>query len=257
VVLKRSSFCLRVNSTSIWALLYQTVGGAVIIPLYYLALMHESADKDYYSPAARHIPIHYAKALLPSLLIGYLLPTLAMYLPLGDPDLYRTQGLVALWQFSPWIVNLLIFLISNVYKKLGSSPPQAKTTTTDMKSLYLMIIFVCTIFHLTTLYTCLTDPSISLHHTLLLLPSPERLSLIGGLRYIFQADFWLIFAAALVGDILTMWDMKRMGREKVAWWRVLLRTGVVSVLVGPGTVLASWAYRREEDGKEGQKEKEG
>lgn len=82
-----------------WALLYQTAGGAVIIPLYYLASMIPSSRASYWSPTARAVSISYARALLPSLFVGFLIPTALIYMPYGN--LSTTQGYVALWQPSP------------------------------------------------------------------------------------------------------------------------------------------------------------
>lgn len=241
---------LPLNSTSIWALLYQTVGGAIIIPLYYLAYMRESAHDDYWSSASRHVPIRYAKALLPSLLVGYLLPTLAMYLPFPDPDLSLTQGLIALWQIAPLLVNLLLLGISTAYIKEATPPRQNPRPATDyvkyLNRLYITCFTISAAAHIATIATCLSSsPQLSLTEALIRVPIPDRLSLVGGLRYIFQADFWIIFAAALGGSFLTLWDLKRTGHSDLSLWKAVLVMVVGVFCVGPAAVVAGVWYIRE------------
>lgn len=238
------------NSTSIWALLYQTVGGAIIIPLYYLAYMRESAQEDYWSPASRRVPNPYAKALLPSLLIGYLLPTILMYLPFPDPDLSVTQALIAFWQFTPLIANLLLLIISAVYgKESAPSKKKAPLAIDDLKyldRLYITCFIISAITHIGTILGCLySKPQISLSHALLQVPSLDRLSMTGGLHYIFQADFWIIFAAAVAGAYLTLWDLKRTGRTDLSLWRAAAVMIVGVICVGPAATVAGAWYVRE------------
>ena len=238
------------TSTSVWALLYQTVGGAVIIPLYYLAYTWESAHKDYWSPASRHVSTSYAKALLPSLLIGYLLPTILMYLPFPDPDLRITQALIVLWQFSPLLVNLLLWQSSMVHGK--DTIPSTKhhpSFTDDLKyldRLYITCFIISAIAHVSTILTCLySTPQISLTATLLQVPTTKRLSLSGGLHYVFQVDFLIIFLAALAGSFLTLWDLKRTGQSDLSLLKsaVAMLAGVACV--GPAAVVSGVWYIRE------------
>ena len=237
-------------SNFVWALLYQTVGGAVIIPLYYLALTWQSAHGDYWLPASRHVPIPYAKALLPSLLIGYLLPTILMYLPFPDPDLHITQALVALWQFSPLLVNLLLRLSSTVFGKGTALSTKNQSTVTDdikyLDRLYFTCFITSTITHISTILACLYyAPEISLTAALLRVPTANRLSLFGGLHYIFQVDFLVIFLAAIAGSFLTLWDLRRFDRSDLSLKKSAMAMLVGVVCVGPAAVVSGVWYARE------------
>jgi hypothetical protein len=231
-------------------LLYQTVGGAIIIPLYYLAYMRESAHEDYWSSASRHVPIRYAKALLPSLLVGYLLPTLAMYLPFLDSDLSLTQGLIAFWQITPLLVNLLLLGISSAYGKEATPPRHTPRPAIDyvryLNRLYITCFTVSAAAHIATIATCLfSAPRLSLTDALVRVPLPDRLSLVGGLHYIFQADFWIIFAVALGGSFLTLWDLKRTGRSDLSLWKAAFVMVGGVFCVGPAAVVAGVWFVRE------------
>lgn len=239
-----------INSTSIWALLYQTVGGAVIVPLYYVAYMRESAHEDYWSSASRHVPIRYAKALLPSLLVGYLLPTLAMYLPFPDPDLSLTQGVIALWQVTPLLVNLLLLGVSTACGKEVTAPSQnlrpAPGYVKYLRRTYITCFIISAVAHIATVATCLSSaPQLSLTEVLIRVPIPHRLSLAGGLHYIFQVDFLIIFATALGASFLTLWDLKRTGRSDLSLWKAALAMAVGVFLVGPAAVVAGVWFIRE------------
>lgn len=213
--------------------------------------MRESARKDYWSPASRQVSASYAKALLPSLVIGYLLPTILMYLPFSDPDLSVTQGLVALWQPTPLIVNLLLFVISIAYgKEPATSKKAASPPLNDIKylnRLYLTCFTVSAIVHVGTIFVCLssTHPQMSLTHALVRVPVSDRMSMTGGLHYIFQVDFGIIFAAAVAGAYLTLWDLKRMGKTDLSLSNAAAGMAMAVICVGPAATVAGVWYLRE------------
>lgn len=242
-----------INSTSLWALFYQTIGGAIIIPLYYLFYMRESSSADYYTPASVQVPAPYAKALLPSLVLGYLLPTLAMFAPFpgGDTDLRLTQGLIAFWQITPLVVNLLLVLFSTAYSKSGPSTreksprPPLEDGGKHLNRLYLTLLLLSSATHILILGICLSSPQLSLSSIFFLVPLPHRLTLTGGLHTIFQADFLIIFAAALAGAFLAMSDLKRISRTDLSLWEVAGGMLLGTVVVGPGATLVEVWWVRE------------
>lgn len=240
------------SSTSIWALFYQSVGGAVVIPFYYLSYLRESAQKDYWSPESRHVQTGYAKALLPSLIIGYLLPTILMYLPFSDPDLSLTQILVALWQPSPLFVNLFLLTVSTA---LGNEPASSEKATfqppNDIKylnSLYIISFTVAAMAHFSTVFTCLSSahPEISLTRTLVRVPLRERMAMPEALHFIFQVDFWIIFTVSLTAAYISLWDLKRMGKTDLSLINAATSMLVAVICVGPGATIAGVWYMREQ-----------
>ncbi|KAF2416274.1 hypothetical protein EJ08DRAFT_709293 [Tothia fuscella] len=66
--------------TAPFAFFYQTIGGAVIIPLYYLTYQYSYMTDGRHS-SGREVSLSYARALVPATLLGYLIPTIAMYSP--------------------------------------------------------------------------------------------------------------------------------------------------------------------------------
>lgn len=175
-----------------------------------------------------------------------------MYLPFSDPDLSITQAIVALWQPTPLIVNLLIYTISTVYgkgpvtsKKVTSAPPD------DLKYLnrvYLTCFAVTAVTHFGIILQCLSsaDPHMSLTYALGRVPVSDQMSMTEGLHYIFQADFWIIFTAALAGTYLTLWDLQRIGKTDLSLTYFAAGMTVAVIFVGPAATIAGVWYIREQ-----------
>ena len=172
-----------------------------------------------------------------------------MYLPYNDPDLYTTQGFVALWQPCPFIVNFLLFVISAAYGNQPTTSKKAASVSTDVKyldRLYLTCFVVTAIAHIGAIASCLssTDAQMSLVRALVLVPPNERLSMAEILLYIFQVDFWIIFAAAVVGAYIGLWDIKRVGLTDLSLSTAAALMAIGVVLVDPAaTVAATWYVR--------------
>jgi len=198
-----------------------------------------------------------AKALLPALVIGYLVPTTLVFLPYSAPNMWTTQAMVALWQPSPWFVDSLIWVFSKLYSKSGSSTgpekPRGSGRTADVPYLtriYTVTFTVATLSHLMVVYLCLfsTDIEHSFQH--LFFPPATKyitvnMSFTQSMLVIFQADFWIIFAASLVWAYMAIWDLKRIGKADVN----LLQAGMImlagTIVVGPAATVAGVWYWRE------------
>ncbi|OAL40095.1 hypothetical protein AYO20_00513 [Fonsecaea nubica] len=260
----------------IYALFYQTVGGAIIIPIYYLAYLYDTSSNQYWAKI-RRVPLPYAKALPPAVIIGYLIPTVLMFLPYSTAhNLWTTQAMVAFWQPCPWYVNALLWLLPTFYsgRRAASQPSNAQAHQTtkpkpdyapghdDVKYLnrvYLVSFAVAALSHVAVAVTCLvsSDPEHSFQH-MFLPPSSstsssstmaesdtQQLSLVQGMHAIFQADYWIIFVASLVWAYLAIWDLKRLGLTRdVNLATALLAMLLGCVLVGPAaTVAMVWWWR--------------
>jgi len=235
-------------STSVWALFYQTVGGAIVIPLYYLAYLRDTRGSGYWSADSRQVPLSYAKSLLPALVLGYLVPTILMFLPYSDANLWTTQGMIALWQPCPFFVNVILWALSTVNASLDASTEESKPSLGDVEylgSTYTVVFVVSALTHMGTVLVCLmsSDP----HHSFgnVFLPrSSDAPSLTAALGGIFQVDFWIIFAASLAWACLAVWDLKRLGKTDISLGKVAALMAAGTVAVGPAaTVTGVWYWR--------------
>ncbi|CZS91060.1 uncharacterized protein RCO7_01423 [Rhynchosporium graminicola] len=234
--------------TSVWALFYQTVGGAVVIPLWYVLFFRNSAKQSSWSPASRLLDISYAKALFPALSLGYLLPTIALYIPFPDSGFRIHQAFIVLWQPSPLYVNLLIFIISTFITKQETTK---RATKSQINLKYLHRVYsaglaVSAIVHIVIMALCISQrlSQVSFVHSLLHVPATERLTLSGSLHYLFQVDCLVILTAALASAWGVMWDLKNFGKADISTGEIAIQMTVSTVLLGPGaTVAGVWLLR--------------
>ncbi|KAK0104927.1 hypothetical protein ONS95_005190 [Cadophora gregata] len=234
--------------TSIWAVFYQTVGGAVVIPLWYLLFFMASAKESSWTPASRLVDTAYAKALLPSLVLGYLVPTVAMYIPFSDPGLHIHQALIASWQLCPLYVNILLVGISTLIRKNepAVSVNKSQTSLKHLHRVYIVNFIACAAVHVITMALCISTkiPQINFVHSLIRLPPVDRLTMLGSLHYIFQVDGLIILGSALAAAWGVIWDLKHFGKAEVSTVEVAIQMTFSTVLFGPAaTVSGVWLLR--------------
>ncbi|KAI1179281.1 hypothetical protein F4777DRAFT_506263 [Nemania sp. FL0916] len=242
-----------ISFTWFFALFYQTVGGAVIIPLYYVAHVLSSSS-DAHHVSGRRVSLPHAKSLLLSVAIGYLIPSLAMYIPFLSAS--SREFLLFLWQPAPIFVNVLLFLFSEVFAT--AEPRGVKNRNPDvphLKRLYALTGVVCTVNQLVTLYVCATaggigDPKLGFAYVFL----PDRdlmaRTTTAGLHYIFQIDWWGCFVPTLFWAWISVADCHRLllgnsvsAAQLVKWALYILG---LSLALGPGGMLAVvWSWRED------------
>ncbi|KXH64083.1 FAD binding domain-containing protein [Colletotrichum salicis] len=76
---------------SISAAPFTAFGFKAIMPLLGLGIVTQGTN----TLTGRHVPVKYAKAILPSAIVGYAIPTILASLPIQDPQLRQAVGLVA------------------------------------------------------------------------------------------------------------------------------------------------------------------
>ncbi|KAI0108381.1 hypothetical protein F4814DRAFT_55859 [Daldinia grandis] len=228
------------------AFVYQLMGAAVIAPLYYLGYVVTSRRDGYYFQG-RELSVGHAASLLPAVIIGYLIPTIAMYYPQGDVK--TVQYLTALWQPTPVFASVLI----SIFSFLGPSSPTSVAKDGDVKHLkraYLIIGLITTVAHVATLYTCLTsdDPRLSLSYVFLPNRTTWKDSMGLGLHYIFQIDFFGAFGSTLLWCWLAVYDVLRILGKPTTMdlIKTVLGIGFVTIVAGPGTATISvWSWRED------------
>jgi len=211
--------------------------------------MLQSSSLKNYSPAARQMNPGYAKALAPSLLFGYLLPTTLMY---AYKDLYTQQGLIAFWQITPFLVNVLLALFTRWFGPTIAAPSKTgKTNPSDKDALYIKTLYgICLIIsmlsHFAMLYCCVvlsTQPQILVKT---FIPELAKLNESTGnfLHYMFQVDYLIIFASSLLWAVVAVEDMRRAGKAEVSLVQLLVVVTLGTIVIGPAaTTVAIWWWR--------------
>jgi len=214
--------------------------------------MRDTARLAYYAASSRQLPISYARSLVPALLLGFLFPTIVIYLPFNDSGLVIKQGLVAFWQPTPLFVNLVLHLLPYFFG--ASSTPAASTTTKSdadadtayVKWLYGICFITSAATHLGLILLRLIDPKLSLIRVFV--PQTELLpdSAAETLHFIFQWDCLLIFAASMLWACVAVYDLRVVGRADVSLAKLGFAVIVGSFMLGPAATIVGAFWWRED-----------
>lgn len=219
------------------------------MPIYYAAYTFVSEPETYWWPLNREVPVQFAASLIWAVVIGYVLPTVLMFVPWKDP--YTLQNFEALWQVSPMLVPLMCSGLAYVYKKRNNivfEPRKAKASFPDvahLKTLYLVTGSLGLMLHVYCLTKILASPNLSMASVFWPDFSAQPKALGEGLRTIFLADFWGFHVATYAWLCMAAWDLKRMGRTAVDVGKSSALIALSSIVVGPGATMSAVWYWRE------------
>lgn len=146
------------KSPSIYALMMNLVGIGVIGPFYAAASSLRDCGAIYTTASRRAVPVTLAKWILPSILIGYGVPTLLIFRTDLNPE--HHQILIVAWQFAAIPVSLLLMSFAWIERSLIPSAKRSQTQpiqSRDADAVYLerayQAVFVLNlIVHLATVY---------------------------------------------------------------------------------------------------------
>ncbi|KAF9871350.1 FAD binding domain protein [Colletotrichum karsti] len=224
--------------------IYQLLGIGKVAPFYFLLSIYTTGKPVYSRPTGRAIPSNVAKALLPALCLGYVIPTALMFLP--HEDRITQQNVIAFCQPSPLYVSILVWVFSKV---LSSQWPTksldweifGKKDLPFLQSGYAFCFFVTAVTHLCTLLYAGFSPSVSVSQAFFSLPGFEAIDLSAFFKY----DMILCFGSVAVWLLYSAFELRRLGY--VTTGTALKAAGIAltsGVLVGPGATYAGfWAWR--------------
>ncbi|KAJ5431308.1 Monooxygenase FAD-binding [Penicillium cf. griseofulvum] len=241
---------------SIWAVLYQLRGIGLIAPLYFASSTFISSRISYFSPSSRTLSESTARAILPALVLGFIVPTIMLFFPLAD-TLNTRQVFIALWQPAPIYVVILTQIFSRVIKSISSSTPantdsaavesKSNRDIPHLQTLYAVAGGVAACFHVALLLTWAASGTNFI--TKAFIPSDafaQVATLADGVFVFFQNDFLLVAAATLLWCLASVWDLYRLGVSNVPWQVALAGLILGSLAIGPGATAAAVWYWREE-----------
>ncbi|KAI9745064.1 MAG: hypothetical protein M1818_001342 [Claussenomyces sp. TS43310] len=248
---KRNALTLLALPT-IWYTLVQWAGVGIYMPLYYIAYTWVSDSEPYWWPLKRLVPAYYAKSLLPAIGIGYVLPTVLMFMPWKDPA--TIQNFEALWQPSPMFVPLLTVIFALIYSWRNPQKDHLTPLASDepedlpyLKRIYIVTGILGVMLHLGVMIQLLTstDPEHTLSSVFVPDFRAEAKTLGEGLRSLFMADFWGFYVASYVWCCSAVWDLKRVGRTNVHTGKASAGILLANFILGPGATMSGLWYWRE------------
>ncbi|KAL1630653.1 hypothetical protein SLS54_000524 [Diplodia seriata] len=231
--------------------IYQLFGIGKIAPLYYLISLHTTSHPLYTRTTGRALPTSAAKALLPALCLGHVLPTALMFLPHASPGAHQTY--VALWQPFPVYIALFTSLIAYLIRHFSSDPDDrlpldkqmfALADVAPLHTAYAFVLAATAITHITTVLSIASNgPASTTTIAAVFFPNPYANE--DSVFAFFKWDFALCFAAVLVWCLYSTYELRRTGYVTAA---TAARAAVALVLaqgvVGPGAAYVGfWAWR--------------
>lgn len=197
--------------------------------------------------------MQYARLILPSTILIYLIPTLAIFLPGQSPE--RLQIIVAFWQFTPIFVNIpLWFAAPFVSEPAITTKGKAKTADLPhLKVLYYVLFFISMASHWYAIFGIVASetPGVTLKRVFLPSTATWLTSMDMGLLWIFQWDWLIIAIMCILPSIVAVFDVQRFVPE-IDTDSDRLSKGVYIVIAlvalgGPGAALAAvWGFREEQ-----------
>ncbi|KAK7217804.1 hypothetical protein V2G26_005807 [Clonostachys chloroleuca] len=240
----------------LFAFSFQLRGIGQIGPLH--AALHAVSSHEL--PTGRQIPVETAKALVPAIVLGYVIPTVLMFA--RTPSTVAWQHSIALWQFAPPIFVFLTRLISSTIKRYHRAKGQEKEDKMDMeryadkdlpilRSVYTYAFATQATVHIASMAYAWSHPNISLFKSFLQVPNPFisdwNLPNLGAkLGTFFKYDMLLFTASSLATGLYSIWDLRRLGYVTTAdAFTAFLGTVAGQFLVGPGATWSGLWYWRE------------
>ena len=192
------------------------------------------------------MPTPRAKALPPALLVGYVLPTILMFQPFQS--IWTQQFMVALWQPSPLFVNAIWWLLPIVFPSKGSASAKRVSSNDKghLKPVYLTATVISATVHIAVLATCLRSENAELSlWNVFVATKWEKRPMSQALHFIFQIDFWIIFAASILFCYVAIFDLTATRMIDVGMIKPIGLLTLCTVLLGPGAALSAFWYWRE------------
>lgn len=238
--------------TTAFGMLYQVIGGGIMIPLYLLLHLLTAPTATRPTRESLTLPSSVLVAALPAVLFGMVLPTIVMALPTPATLSYNLKlNSIVAWQLFPLYTGLLVYPLRYIVPV-----PTQTTYTTLLRYVYGLSIVIAAIAHISavtlaasaTLFPGLFNPGVSpqLSSALFAFP-PHPLSTVKA-SSIAQGAFWFIqYDYILCSWAFMVWSFDQ---RSVAWSETTLigwttRIGLFlskCILLGPmaGSVLLIW-----------------
>ncbi|KAL8336697.1 hypothetical protein RB601_008271 [Gaeumannomyces tritici] len=248
------------------AVLYQLLTVARVGPAYFLSTLLITLGPLYHRTGARSVDPDVARALLPAVALGYVVPSALMLLPASITGAARWQDFITLWQVAPVVVGPITSLIASGIRRVRRALSKADEPNPELE-----MYKNKDVPHLLTAYKAAAIGTAAVHvgflGYVLSSPTPSLPKIFGempwpwspaGARWevglaarevafaLFKRDLFGFAAANLVWCLHSVFDMRRLGYVTTAEAaRAALAVPASLLLLGPGAMYAGTWYWRE------------
>ncbi|KAK0121847.1 hypothetical protein ONS95_010127 [Cadophora gregata] len=231
--------------SNVFLFMAQLFGIGVVAPLYCFLHFVLIPSTKFHAADSRHVPLHFAKTILPTLILGYAVAGIGMYWPTSP--ISTLQGWNFAWQ--PFPIYLAIF--HRILRSFFSNTEKEDRVNNHKADLFhLRLIYVTVAFLSSTawIYTVFTSPT-PLYQVFLSGITNRAVqfnTVEEGMRMFLKYDEAFCFGSAPIWVLLCFRDLKREGRLTAGWAKILGFYSAVTLTLGPGTGLVfMWGWRED------------
>lgn len=233
-----------VNRPTVLGLLFQIKGLGYIAPIWFFLHYVQSPLENYQAADNRMTQIGAVKTIIPTVVLSFILPSIAMCVVPGIENRQWINGL--LWQAFPLYASLyqrgLGYLVKDTTEVDRVSNPEA-----DMPYLRRAYGFAAVIAATANLYVRFASPVPLKDLFFKGISSPSTVpNLLEGAAKFLRYDQIATFGAGAIWTMLSFRDLKKAGKLQTGWPTILGIFGATTLVAGPGAaVVTMWAWREE------------
>ncbi|KAI9746304.1 MAG: hypothetical protein M1818_000015 [Claussenomyces sp. TS43310] len=229
---------------------YQFRGIGYVAPLYYFLQYVQSPLENYAAADNRMTNVAYAKTILPSIAISYVLPTVAMF---AAPSLGARQWINGVfWQPFPIYASLVHRLLASFVNDT-TKDDQCTNPRSDLPYLRWAYRATAAVSAAAYLYVRLASP-VPLRDVFFQgIRDPTAVgSLAASIAKSLRYDYLVAFSAGAMWIGLSFRDLKRAGKLRAGWAKIFGVFAGSTLFMGPGAAMATmWSWREETLAKKG------
>jgi hypothetical protein len=216
------------------------------VTLWWLALHRISSPKSYFQ-TGRTVPLPYARAILPGILLFYVVPTIALFIPGLDSDML--QNLLAFWQFTPILANIPLWFVALSGSSTVITTKNKSADVRSLKVLYAFAFVLSVATHWITIRGISLSDNPDVTYARVFIPSTYtwKKGMEWGLLFIFQWDWLIIGSMYIIPSWVAICDVQRVKNGEATLENIFesfLVIAAVTAMGGPGATLAAvWFWR--------------
>ncbi|OBT83656.1 hypothetical protein VE02_07639 [Pseudogymnoascus sp. 03VT05] len=229
---------------TIFGIFFQLKGIGYMAPIYFFLHYVQSPMENYHASDNRLTQIGAVKTIIPTILLSYVVPTIAMF---AAPTLATRQWVNGLfWQPFP-VYAAILQRVFGLFVKDTTHRDRIDNPEADMPHLRRVYRFAGVAAACAFLYVRFKSPVSATEVFLEGIRNPgAAVPLFQRLSKTFRYDQICAFSAGAVWTLLSFRDLKKAKKVEASWAKIIGTMAGLSLLVGPGAAMtAMWVWREE------------
>ncbi|OJD30262.1 fad binding domain-containing protein [Diplodia corticola] len=216
-----------------------------ITPLHALLDTVTTASPTKFWPTSTHVPPADARAILPAMTVGMLVPTLFVFV--GLPSRLARQVAILVWAFFPLYIHLSQKWFAARFRAAAEPATLTAGSPVSVAAIRRLFHFSFAISALAHFYAVGTSSLVLGSVSSVFAFRPSSLdSPLSGNHNMYLVDFYITMAAALLWSLASIRDLERNGLVARMNWPVVLSAALAgSVALGPAAVVSAILAWRE------------